>query len=126
VSAAAEPATFAALRGAGSSANVSLPIPTVNATDANGNRVLEAGTTYYEMRLTDVSVYLLDANRTVVGGANGQAQIYLTKAGESSFFDAAGALHVFTHRPVAYGSGLFAFVFPAFLFSLSPRPWTPV
>ena len=38
----------------------------------------------------------------------------------------AGALHVFTHRPVAYGSGLFAFVFPAFLFSLSPRPWTPV
>jgi len=109
VSAAAEPSTFAALRGDASAANVSLPIPLVNATDANGTRVLEAGTTYYEMRMTDVSVYLLDENSTVIGGSNGQAQIDLTKAGESSFFDAEGSLSVFTHKPVEYGSGFFAY-----------------
>jgi len=109
VGAAAEPGTFAALRGSGSSANISLPIPTINGTDAAGTRVLKPGTTYYEMRLTDVSVYLLDANSTVVGGSNGQAEIELTKSGESSFFDADGGLSVFTHAPVAYGGGFFAY-----------------
>ena len=106
VNATAEPRTLASMRNG--SASVVLPIPLKNVTDpaTNATRMV-ADTLYYQMRLHDVGVYLLDASGAPLG--NGPVQVALNKSGLSSFFDSSMALHVFSHDPVAYGTGTFIY-----------------
>ena len=86
VNATAEPRTLASMRNG--SASVVLPIPLKNVTDpaTNASRMV-ADTLYYQMRLHDVGVYLLDASGAPLG--NGPVQVALNKSGLSSFFDSS-------------------------------------
>ena len=87
---------------------VSLPIPLKQETDPATNLTsLVNNTLFYQMRLHDVGVYLLDANSKPLG--SGPVQVTLTKAGSSLFFDEDMKLSVFTHAPVRYGSGTFVY-----------------
>ena len=102
VNASAEPNTIEAMR-TNNSATVTLPIPLKNVTDPATNvSRLVSNTLYYQMRLRDVRVYLLDQAGHTLG--KGVVQVTLSKAGYSSFFDSNMALHSFTHNPVHYGA----------------------
>lgn len=105
VDATAEPRTLASLAANGS-ASVVLPIPLKNVTDPQTNASsMVANTLYYQVRLHDVGIYLLDATRTPLG--NGPVEVELNKSGLSSFFDSSMQLHTFSHDPITYGSGTF-------------------
>ena len=107
VDATAEPRTLASLTANGS-ASVVLPIPLKNVTDpqTNASRMV-ANTRYYQVRLHDAGVYLLDAAGMPLG--NGSVQVALNKSGPSSFFDSSMQLHAFSHTPVRYGNGTFVY-----------------
>ena len=107
MNAAAEPATLSALKVNGSTSIV-LPIPLVRVADPSTNASkMVANTLYYQMRIHDVGVYFLDASGEPLG--NGPVQVALNKSGLSSFFDQNMALHVFSHNPIAYGTGTFIY-----------------
>ena len=108
VNQAAEPSTLASMRKG--SASVVLPIPLKSATDpvTLATRMV-ADTNYYQMRLHDVRVYLLDESGSPFGGNGGQVQVSLSTSGPSSFFDSSFALNVFTHEPVKLGTGDFVY-----------------
>ena len=104
---AAEPNTIAAMR-ANASTSVVLPIPTKNVTVGPDQWQLVADTNYYQMRLYDVNVYLLDAQSKSLG--TDTVKVDMTKSGESSFFSCSDKcasskdmqLHVFSHDEVQY------------------------
>jgi hypothetical protein len=108
VNATAEPSTLASMRTNGS-ASVVLPIPLKSVSDPSTNASsLVADTLYYQMRLEDVGVYLLDAAGAPLGDGR-SVQVALSKSGLSYFFDEDMALHVFSHNPIAYGTGTFVY-----------------
>ena len=91
-------------------AKISLPIPLKQETDPTTNvKRLVNDTLYYQMRLHDVRVYLLDANGKPLGTAGTPVQLSITKAGSSSFFNNDMSLTVFSHQPVRYGAGMFVY-----------------
>ena len=108
VNATAEPTTIKSLQMNGST-TVSLPIPMKRVTDPTTNASsMVADTLYYQMRIHDVGVYLLDDQGKPIGDKS-EVQVFLTKSGESSFFDANMLLHKFAHEPVKYGNGMFVY-----------------
>jgi len=107
VNQAAEPSTLESMR-INASTSVLLPIPLKNSTDPATNAAqLVANTTYYQIRIRDVAVYLLDESGKPLG--NGSVQVKIEKSGISSFFDSNMDLHVFTHAPVKFGAGSFVY-----------------
>ena len=115
VNQATEPSTLASIRTNGST-SVVLPIPLKSITDTATNATqLVANTTYNQMRIHDVAVYLLDASGSPLGDCSNAVhepcpvQVKLEKSGVSSFFDSSMDLHVFTHAPVKFGAGTFAY-----------------
>jgi hypothetical protein len=115
VNATVEPSTIAAMR-INASTSVVLPIPLTNTTDPTTNAtVLVANTTYYQMYLHNVNVYLLDMNGRPLG-SNKPVKVQMRKSGHSSFLGCAGSsctstsdleLSVFSHQPIDYNLYLY-------------------
>lgn len=100
-----EPNTISSMRQNGSAlVSLNLPFKEVTVlTEDGGNRTsLIADTKFHNVRMSDVAVYLLDANHKTMGaGAGHPVHLTLSKYGESSFFDDSFALHTFTHEPLS-------------------------
>ena len=103
----AEPYTLESMRTHGSS-SVVLPIPLKNITDpATNASQLVADTNYYDMRIHDIRIYLLDKSGVPIGDGKNSVQVFLDKSSSSSFFDSNMKLHVFTHDPISYGAFIY-------------------
>ena len=102
----AEPSTLKSMRETGS-ANFVLPIPLKSVTDPANNTAqvdMVANTSYHQMRLHNVGVYLLDKSGSPLGRDSNPVQLTLWQTGFSSFFDSNMALHEFSHDAVRHHS----------------------
>jgi len=112
----AEPSTLESMR-TNASTSVVLPIPlkSIITDPATNATQLVANTTYYQMRIFNVAVYLLDEYESPLGDCSSAVQepcpvqVKLEKSGVSSFFNSSMDLHVFTHAPVKFGAGTFSY-----------------